>query len=90
MISAKEYISNLYEALMIYKGRNGYGAYEGREGCLRLAREFGYGLKDYNEKERKEALQASYGMICVRFYDLKPPISAKQWNAEIMKSWKRN
>ena len=87
---ADEYIENLSHALMVYKGRNGYGIYEGIDGCKRLARELGYGLKDYSEKERNDVLQNSYSVICVRFYGLKPPISAKEWVKEIMKTWGEN
>jgi hypothetical protein len=60
--------------------------YHGREGALRLAREYGYGLNDSPYHEAKEALQASYGIICVKGYNLKPPIDAKEWvNAAMSK-----
>lgn len=91
MISAQEYTNNLLNALNIYiNNNNGYGLYEGIEGSLRLAREYGYGLKDYSEKERLSMTHSSYGSLCVRFYNLKPPIDAKIWIAEINKIINKN
>lgn len=86
MISAREYTEKLLSALHVYINNNqGYGLYEGKEGCLRLAREYGYGLKDYVEKERFDMVQSSYSILCVRVYNLKPPVDAKLWIGEIFK-----
>lgn len=85
MITWQEYINNLYEALCTYRNNNcGFGIYEGEEGAKHLARELGYGLASYKEKEIKEAIQCSYGAICVRFYNLRPPVNAKTWAKFIM------
>ena len=80
------YCKKIYDALMRNPSllREG-GIYAGREGCLRLAREYGCGLIDYrDDKKIKEDIQASYSTLCVRAYSLKPPISAKEWTNEIL------
>ena len=95
MKSAKEYMNEVYQAALHHFGNRNNpvnyleytNTYIGEEGALRLAREFGYGLKDYAEKERMDIVQNSYSTLCVRLYNLKPPISAKEWNEEIMKMW---
>jgi hypothetical protein len=66
----------------------GYAFYDGKEGSLRLAREYGYGLKDFGE-EGKKFISSSYSCLCVRFYGLKPFISAKEWSEEILKAFNK-
>lgn len=84
-LTAKKYTENLREALKVFKGNNqGYSYYEGRDGALRLAREYGVGLADYSEPERVECMRGSYSGVCVIFYDLNPPISSKEWVDEIV------
>ncbi len=80
--SAIEYTKEVGKSLTIHLGRGG-NLYEGKEGCLRLAREYGYGLRDYPEKERKDAISSSYSIIVVKGYNLKPPVDAKDWFKEI-------
>lgn len=89
MISAIEYTRELGQALRIQLANNPDGLYAGREGAMRLAREYGYGLADYPEKEAFDALGRSYGMICVIGYDLKPPLDAKDWVREVRKGMER-
>jgi hypothetical protein len=70
-------------------GQNGF--YSGREGCLRLAREYGYALNDYNdEKQVKNDISSSYSALCVRVYRLNPPVSAKEWVEEVKKGRRKN
>ena len=101
-MTANEYMERLYNALLKYFDNaakpiisltggvmEAKNVYEGEEGCLRLAREFGVGLKDYPEKERLEIAKSSYGYLCVRLYNLKPPVSNKEWIREIMKTWEK-
>jgi len=83
-MKGKEYMNNLYNALM-FNRQNLMSLYEGVEGCKRLAREFGYGLKDFDN--RIDLMKSSYGSICVRFYLLKSPIDNKIWVKEIMSQW---
>jgi hypothetical protein len=87
MSTAKEYTDKMYNVLMGNR-QNLMSIYEGKNGALRLAREYGYGLNDFTEKERKDIIGSTYGALCVRFYNLKPPIDAKQWVTEIIKSIK--
>ena len=86
-MTAREYTNNLLNALIIFKGNNrGYACFEGKEGNLRLAREYGVGLRDFKKEEREEIIRSSYSILCVRFYDLKPFVDAKEWINEIYKA----
>ena len=87
-MSAIEYTHNLLQALFS-NYENVMQLYSGRDGALRLAREYGYGLNDSPKKERDEMIQNSYGYLCVRFYNLKPPIDVKEWIKEIKKKIKQ-
>ena len=86
-ITAEEYTDNLYNALL----SNAYlrEFYSGEKGCKRLAREYGVGLYDYSSKEQLSEIRKSYAYICVRFYDLKPPIDNKVWVKSIMEGIKK-
>lgn len=54
--------------------------YSGVEGCLRLAREYGYALPDLkDEKLIHDDITSSYSVLCVRAYNLHPPVDAKDW-----------
>ena len=87
MMTAIEYTREVGLALVSSIGRFGQDSpYYGQDGCLRLAREYGYGLRGYAEKEAVDALRSSYGMICVIGYNLKPPVDAKEWVAEVEKA----
>ena len=79
MKTAKQYTEDLFQALQLNYENTIKGIYEGKKGALRLAQEYGYGLKDYDKKERKDAIQSSYSILCVRAYYLKPPIDEKEW-----------
>lgn len=59
--------------------------YYGREGHLRLAREFGYGLNDFNEDGKQEILHGSYSVVYVTGCYLKPILNAKEWIEEMRK-----
>jgi hypothetical protein len=83
--TAKEYTDNVLQALF-FNHENLIQLYTNDEkGALRLAREYGYGLNDFPAKERDDMIHDSYSSLCVRFYDLKPPINAKEWIQEIKK-----
>ena len=64
------------------------GLYFGREGHLRFAREFGYGLNDFNEQGQKEILSGSYSATYVRACNLKPILDAREWQKEMLKQLK--
>ncbi len=85
-MTAREYTEALMPAV-IGHCLNANGIYKGKDGALRLAREYGYGLTDFAEKEAKKELSSSYGKLCVKAYNLKPPISAKEWIGEILRAW---
>lgn len=53
------------------------GLYQGQEGAKRFARECGPALLDFDNPE--SLISSTYGGICVRAYNLKPPIDAKDW-----------
>ena len=79
----QEYMESVYDALKSnYSNMREF--YDGKKGALRLAREFGYGLNFLSSKEQKNILSSSYSFLCVRFYDLRPPIDAKEWIDEML------
>ena len=88
MKTAMNYLSEIYTATC-NNHKNLRDFYEGKEGALRLAREIGHGLNDFPQCQHQNAITSSYSMICVRFYDLKPPVNAKEWNTEIFKATKK-
>lgn len=63
------------------------GLYYGIEGAKRFARECGPALLDFPGGERNAG--STYSGICVRAYDLRPPIDAKIWMAEPKKGMER-
>lgn len=63
--------------------------YYGRDGHLRLARECGCALNDFDETGQREILSCSYGMIYVTGCNLKPILDAKEWIEEMQKGKKR-
>ena len=63
------------------------GLYYGVEGAKRFARECGPALLDFPGGERNAG--STYSGICVRAYDLKPPIDAKAWLMELRKGMDR-
>lgn len=86
------YCKTIYEAAISnYKNlfRDG-GIYEGKNGCLRLSREYGCGLADFEtQKEVDNDISSSYSVLCVRAYMLKPLVDAKEWVEEIYKGFKK-
>lgn len=84
-MTAREYTDALMSVVMRHC-LEANGIYKGKDGALRLAREYGYSLTDFTEKEAREELSSSYGRLCVRAYNLKPPINNKEWINEIFKA----
>lgn len=58
------------------------GVYTEKEGAARFARECGPALLDFANPE--SLVSSTYSGICVRAYNLKPPIDAKEWNKNIV------
>lgn len=74
----------LYRAIMSNYKNLMLDVYAGKDGCKRLAREYGVALRDIHDpKQRHNEITSSYGVLCVRAYLLKPPIDAKEWAKEI-------
>ncbi len=88
MRSASEYTNALYQAIVSnYMNLMAPGCmYHGKDGALRLAREYGRGLADFPRKEALNEVGSSYGILCVRLFRLRPPIDAKEWVGEIRKA----
>ena len=81
---AKIYIHNMRQAAScVLLGDN--LCYKGKEGHLRLAREVGYALNDFDEEAQNEIIHSSYSAIYVIGCDLKPLLSAKEWMDELRK-----
>lgn len=76
---AERYLSAMASAVGI-KLAEPASLYSGKEGHLRLARECGYALNDFNQEGQRLILSASYSCIYVRSCFLRPVLSAKQWN----------
>lgn len=82
------YMFKLSQALMGNPYNNLFNPdsiYYGLEGHKRLAREVGYALNDFNDRERKDLLSASYSQIYVRACNLRPLLDAREWQ-DIMKA----
>ena len=87
MIKANNYIYEMKNAIgnkLIEPG-----LYEGRDGHLKLAREIGYALTDFNDEEIKHIKGSSYGGIYVIGCNLKPILDAKEWIEGLTEGHKR-
>lgn len=85
---AEEYMQNMRSAVVQHLN-NSDSIYFGREGHLRLARECGVVLNDFNEAGQRTILSGSYGMIYVTGCNLKPILNAKEWISEMESRMKR-
>ena len=88
MEKAQEYLNNMYNAigtLLIEPDT----LYSNREGHLRLARECGIALDDFNKNEREHILKSSYGSLYVRGCNLKPILGNKEWVNEMLDSYNK-
>ena len=85
-MSAQEYTKRLREAFIASRP----WMYDGREGALRLAREYGSCLTDSPDHEARKALRDSYLQLCVRGYNMSPPVNAKEWHDEALKSYEKS
>ena len=68
---------------------NPNSVYYGKNGHLRLARECGYALNDFNNEGQQEILHCSYGQIYVIGCNIKPLLDAKEWITEMSKQIKQ-
>ena len=81
-MTAMDYLKKVENALSI--ALNNSNLYDGKEGALRIAREIGTCLAHYPKKQRDDAIQFSYD-ICIKAYDLRPPLDKKDWDDEVVK-----
>lgn len=79
---AEDYMSKMRSAVAHHLN-NPDSIYYGREGHLRLARECGAALNDFDSAGQKAILSVSYGMIYVSGCNLKPILDAKEWISEM-------
>ena len=82
MNKTEEYTNKIMESL-ICNYKNTTEMYSDKEGALRLAREYGYGLRDLKVKAQDNIVVDSYLKVCCRFYQLNPPITLSEWCSEI-------
>ena len=68
---------------------NPTGFYYGREKHLRLAREIGAALPDFDASGQCEILHGSYSAIYVAACALKPLLSAAEWAQELRRGMDR-
>jgi len=85
---ARDYLNKMRNAIG-YHLINPDSVYYGKDGNLRLARECGYALNDFNNEGQQEILHSSYGMIYVIGCNLKPLLDAKEWINEMSKQIKQ-
>lgn len=88
MKKANDYMNNIKNALG-NKLIEPDGMYEGKEGHLKLAKEVGYALADFNDKEIKHIIGSSYSSIYVIGCYLKPILDAKDWVAGLENGYKK-
>ena len=82
IIEAREYLSKMRNAIGD-KLVNLDSIYHGKDGNLRLARECGCALNDFNAEGQQEILHSSYSVIYVIGCNLKPILDAKEWTGEM-------
>lgn len=66
---------------------NPNGIYAGRDGALRLAREFGYGLREYPRDEVRKLVGTLYGRFVVKNTLGRRggvPVNAGEWIDEVL------
>ncbi|XOQ12593.1 MAG: hypothetical protein ACFWTY_01080 [Shouchella clausii] len=85
-MSAQEYTERLRDAFILSRA----WLYEGRDGALRLAREYGACLADSPDDEAREVMQNSYIQLCVRGYNMSPPVDAGEWYQEVKRSYQKS
>lgn len=78
MKRANDYMDNIKNAVG-NKLVEPEGMYADKDGHLRLAREVGYALANFNSKETKHIKGSSYNNIYVIGCNLKPILDAKEW-----------
>ena len=79
-----KYTNKIIESL-VNNYKNTLEIYESKEGALRLAREYGYGLRDFKVKVQDDIVVDSYKLVCYRFYQTNPPVILSEWCTEICK-----
>jgi hypothetical protein len=88
LTEARQYLNSMRNAIGDHL-INPNSIYYGKEGNLRLARECGYALNDFNTEGQQEILHSSYGSIYVIGCNLKPILDAKEWITEMSKQIKQ-
>lgn len=83
---AQEYTERLREAFIVSRP----WMYDGREGALRLAREYGSCLTDSPDDEARKAMRDSYVQLCVRGYNMLPPVDADEWYDEVLRAYEKS
>ena len=84
MNKVEKYTNKLIESLT-HNCENILELYTEKDGALRLAREYGYGLRDFKVKVQDDIVIDSYLKVCCRFYQMNPPITLSEWCSEICK-----
>lgn len=65
--SAESYTNEL---IKLYEKRNPFSKhwFKHKEGCIRLAEEYGYGLSQYSREQAEAMLHKSYEILCVKIF----------------------
>lgn len=83
MNEAMDYMREMRNAIGTKLIDPDFWIYNGKEGHERFAREFGYALNDFSEKEQYDILQGSYSSVYVIACRLKPILNANEWIAQL-------
>ena len=87
MLGIEEAVRSMVEMRAAAKSHlnNPDSIYYGEEGHLRLARECGYALRDFDKAGQAHILHGSYSVIYVSGCSLRPILDAKEWMNEMRK-----
>ena len=88
-MTAQKYMNEIYNAIGD-KLINPSSIYFGRDGHIRLAREIGPALDDFQEKDQQEIVHGSYSYIYVRCCNLKPILDAKEWQKAMFEAKRKH
>lgn len=85
----RDYCSRMRNACMRHCASG--GIFADAEDCVKLARQIGYAIPDFTEDELeiRQLISGTYSDLCVRLYNLNPPIDAKRWNNAVFEGAKR-
>lgn len=80
---AERYLDNM-DSVLGDQLMNPNSMYSGRKGHERFARECGVALNNFDERDRREICQSSYGKLYVKHCALRPILDTREWTDIMM------